>query len=247
MADPLPAALLALIEDYEVSVETIRDRVSTYANATWEAQLDHSDDAIAGWIAGLKPIVTGGQRLTGTLTANYLAAYGALLDFETTAGIIPPDSMTTEALRGVPDEELYRRPQYDYWDSLRRGDPSAVAVAAGALRLEELIWTNLQLARTHAAHQVLTSHLGTVVIGYRRVINGLACSFCSGRHDLFSRHELMPIHPRCRCGVVPVYNDGPDPGEISYGDDGSDRGVSRVVQHGEIGPMLVGEDDHFSS
>jgi hypothetical protein len=248
MADPLPASLLALIEDYEVSVETIRQRVTAYARATWENQYDHADEAIAGWIAALAPIVNGAQQLTGTLTANYLAAFAALVEANTalTADTIPPDAMTTQALRGVDDATLYRRPQIDFWDSIRNGDPSAIAVAIGALHLEEIVWTNLQLARTHAAQRVLTGHLGTVVIGYRRLINGSACSLCRHRHDLFSKHELMPIHARCRCGIVPVYSDGPDPGEISLGPPGGDRGTPRVVQHGEVGPMLVAEGDHFT-
>ena len=247
MADPLPPSLLALIEDYEVSVETIRQRVAAYANATWENQDDHADEAIAAWIAALTPIVTGAQQLTGTLTANYLAAFGALLEIaEAQADTIPPEAMTTQALRGVDDQTLYRRPMIDFWDALRRGDPTAIAVAAGALRLEEIIATNLQLARTHAAQRVLTGHLGTVIIGYRRLVNGFACTLCTEKHTVFSRHELLPIHVRCKCGIVPVYKDGPDPGEISYGPEGSDRGAPRVVQHGEYGPTLIAEGDHFT-
>jgi len=246
MADPLPPDLVALIEDYESSIATIRERVLAYALATWENQRDHADEAIAAWIAALAPIVTGGQQLTGTLTANYLAAYGVLLGITEQPDVIPPDTMSTMALRGVDDQTLYRRPQIDFWDSIRRGDPTAIAVAAGALRLSQIVATNLQLARTHASRRVLTGHLGTVVVGYRRLVSGLACSLCSGTANLFSTHELMPIHPHCRCGVVPVYRDGPDPGLVSFGPDGSDRGEPRVVQHGEIGPMLVAEGDHFA-
>ena len=95
------------------------------------------------------------------------------------------------ALRGVDDQTLYRRPQIDFWDSIRRGDPTAIAVAAGALRLSQIVATNLQLARTHASRRVLTGHLGTVVVGYRRLVSGLACSLCSGTANLFSTHELM--------------------------------------------------------
>jgi hypothetical protein len=248
MADPLPAHLLALIEDYEVSLETIRQRVTAYARYTWENQRDHADEAIASWIAALAPLVNGAQRLTGTLTANYLTAFAALVGVANNIrpDTIPPEAMSTAALRGVDDTTIYRRPMLDFWDAIRAGEPSAIAVAVGALRLEEIVWTNLQLARTHAAQRVLTGHLGTVVVGYRRLINGRACTLCSSRHDLFSRHELLPIHIHCRCGIVPVYKDGPDPGEISFGEPGSDRGTSRVVQHGEVGPMLVAEGDHFT-
>lgn len=248
MADVLPPQLLALIEDYEVSIETIRDRVTAFARYTWENQYDHADEAIAAWIAALVPIVTGAQQITGTLTANYLAAFGALVGAvdDLRPDTIPPDAMSTPALRGVDDATIYRRPMLDYWDSIRNGQPSAIAVAVGALRLEEIVWTNLQLARTHAAQRVLTGHLGTAIIGYRRLVNGFACTLCTSKHVTFSTHELMPIHVRCKCGIVPVYRDGPDPGEISLGEPGSDVGESRVVQHGEVGPMLVAEGDDFT-
>lgn len=247
MADPLPADLVALIENYEATLDTIRDRVTRYALATWEAQTDHGDRAIAAWIAALTPIIEGGQQLTGTLTANYLAAYGTLLDIAAESDPIPPELVTTMALRGVPADELYRRPQYDYWEALRNGDPSAMAVTAGGIRLGELVATNLQLARTHAARHVLTGKLGTVVIGYRRVTSGLACSLCADRSGKFQKSELMSIHPKCKCGLVPIYRDGPDPGELSIEPGGvDDRGKARIVQHGEIGPMLVREGDQFA-
>jgi hypothetical protein len=100
------------------------------------------------------------------------------------------------------------------------------------------------------------------ITGYRRVIHpelsvGGTCGLCVAASDrLYKPQDLMPIHDRCHCLPMPVY-DFDDPGSLlnegdltrlyedaggkSYGGD-LKRTRYKIVQHGELGPTLVPAD-----
>jgi hypothetical protein len=96
------------------------------------------------------------------------------------------------------------------------------------------------------------------VTGYRRVIHpeqsrGGSCGLCIGASDrLYGKHEPRPIHDRCHCTTLPVI-EGADPGSTlnaadlrrlyrEAGGTGRDKLKStryKVVEHGELGPVLT--------
>lgn len=92
-----------------------------------------------------------------------------------------------------------------------RDEIRADAVKAGERRAQTIGATDLQLATTKTAQDVLGSNQS--VVGYRRVLTGAEnCGMCvvvSTR--LYHKRNLLPIHPGCDCVVCPVMA-GEDPG-----------------------------------
>lgn len=146
--------------------------------------------------------------------------------------------LTGAALRnGVAPERVYRRPFQQVWTDLAKPDPEpppgmltvprpapqdekppserpakmAKAVATGERRARTTGLTDLQLATTHTARDVLASN--QKVVGYRRVLTGAEnCGMCVvASTRLYHKRNLLPIHPGCDCVCAPVMA-GEDPG-----------------------------------
>lgn len=211
------------------------------------------------------PMVIGGQQQLWSLTDAYLTTMlsemgGRPRPLRGT----PP--RTGEQLRGVAPEEEYTRPFRTIWAELEE-QPFEVALERGLRRLQDLVATDLQLAKTHAAQDLLDDD--DSVHGYRRVLVGsTSCGLCVvASTQRYHRHELLPIHPGCDCGVAPIVGDQ-DPGQVinegrledvhaaieqRFGV--SDRGgrdpidyrnVLVVHEHGEIGPVLARAGHEFT-
>lgn len=177
---------------------------------------------------------------------------------EPTRPIAVPASRVV-APRGVPTREVYERPFVDTWTALAGGLGFDDALEKGRQRVVSLAGTDVQLARTRAAAYVLDRSDG--VVGYRRVLHGSeSCGLCVvASTQRYRRGDLMPIHPGCDCGVLPIYGDV-DPGQIldpsrlegvhqrleerfGVSDAGARtpidyRDVLVVHEHGELGPVL---------
>lgn len=107
-------------------------------------------------------------------------------------------------------------------------------------------------------HQVVDFNTRRNVLRYRRVTRSeKPCGLCIAASDrIYSKAELLPLHGRCRCGVMPVTH-ASDPGSTLSNDDlpslyKAAGGTSaeqlkkvRVVQHGELGPLLVEKGQNF--
>ncbi len=102
---------------------------------------------------------------------------------------------------------------------------------------DRALGTDLQLAATHTADQVLTR---TGVTTYRRVTRAGACPLCVAASDrVYTVGDLLPIHTNCHCIVVP----GPVlPSSLQRASNTDDpppdgRGL-QIGDNGEIGPVL---------
>lgn len=126
------------------------------------------------------------------------------------------------------------------------------AVASGERRARTLGLTDLQLATTHTAREVLQND--SRVFGYRRVLTGAEnCGLCIvASTALYHTSNLMPIHNRCDC-VVAVVMGSQDPGRLVnnhlVGEDAIPTGVNKhgvpmfsADQTIDIGNLL--EDAH---
>lgn len=85
------------------------------------------------------------------------------------------------------------------------------AAAASERRAQTIALTDLELATTHTARDVLSSEQS--VVGYRRVLTGAEnCGMCVvAATRLYHKRDLMPMHPNCDCVIAPVMA-GEDPG-----------------------------------
>lgn len=173
---------------------------------------------------------------------------------------------TTEALRnGASAREVYRRPFVDLYRSLAEGKPLSEAVAIGANRISSIASTDVQLARRNAGFGVRSRN--SRIVGYARTLTGSEnCALCYvASTQRYTRGDLLPIHPGCDCGEMPIYGTQ-DPGQVidelrleatheaveeRFGV--SDRGARAIDyrmiairEHGELGPMLTVADQSFT-
>lgn len=260
-----PALAAGMTVAYLSSVKLLRDRLASTVTSLFDSGSYRDTDANA-YVELMTPVAAASQQTMGTVTAAYLAHQVQMMTGEAvTAPAIPPEAMTSLALRGVDAAELLRRPYQQVWTALAQGKTLEQAAAIGRRRALDNSLTDLQLARTRAAQMVLRDNHR--VIGYRRVLTGPhSCALCvvASTH-IYKRGDLMPIHPQCDCAIEPLVagqtvSDLPleqvheairrDLG-AQYVSPDARRGIDyRTVlvthEHGEIGPVLGVRGQHFT-
>lgn len=241
----MAASAIRSIEANISASNQIRDRVLAFIVTVWDGLTSWRDADIAAFVARVLPIVLAGQRQMSALTDAYLAQVAQLVLGSGAPVGIPAAEVTGEALRGVPPEEVYARPGVTVWAALALGRPLDVAVRKGRERALTIAATDLQLARTRTAQLILGRDRR--VVGYRRTLSGSEdCPLCElASRNVYRRGDLMPIHPKCDCGVAPVYGNA-DPAAGLAGDERPEDVRVAVHEHGEIGPVLTVAGEHFT-
>lgn len=164
-----------------------------------------------------------------------------------------------EDLRHVDPVEIYSRPAATFRRAIVEDVEPEVAAERAVRRAELLSDMDLQLAGREALQQTLTAveqRLG-VTTGYRRIIHpelseGGVCGLCLAAADrVYQVEDLMAVHERCKCTSLPIV-DGEDPGLVlnrtdiaavykaagSTGQQDLAKIRFKVVEHGELGPVL---------
>lgn len=268
---PVDPATRRVINTYRTRTDRLRNQLARYLTVTWGALDDYRTPNIEAFAAEVVPVVEGSLRQMSAMTDGYLAAVETV---ETGARVLPvgAPTMTTEALRGVPAEQVYQRGGTAVWTALSEGKPFPDALQIGLDRIVNIGTTDLQLAKTHTVRDILRGKRN--VGGYRRVLEGgKSCGMCVvASTQRYHKGDLMPIHGGCDCGVLPIYGD--DPGRVidldtldgihdriaeRFGPDVVDQTRKRgdkipryqdvlvTHEHGEIGPVLAVRGQHFQS
>ena len=234
--------------------------------AAWDGLRSWHTGDVARWAAQSAAVVEAGQVATAATEDAWLAALLSLEAGSTVRPLGVSRAVATGA-RGVPTATVLERAGARVWRSLANGAPLDVAVAQGRARAELSVHTDMQLARTHAAGDVLRRRDG--VVGFRRVLSGSeSCALCVvASTQRYRRGDLLPIHPGCDCGIAPIVGSS-DPGQV-LAPDTLDRLQERVAErfgetdasgrriadfrnlivtheHGELGPVLVRRGDAFT-
>jgi hypothetical protein len=247
-----------LIDAYNLQVASTRRRTEAVVRAFWNRLPDHRSADIERFVQQVVPLVEGAQTQVAGLTDAYLAQTLTALTGDPVAPVGIPTEVARGA-RGVPAAEVYQRPGVTVWNALADGVPYREAVERGLARALDLTSTDLQLAKTHSAQLVMEDN--DDVAGYRRVLTGThSCGLCVvASTQRYHRGNLMPCHPGCDCGVLPIVGDT-DPGQVinesrlegaheriaeRFGVSSSDardpidyRDVLITHEHGELGPIL---------
>lgn len=206
----------------------------------------------------------GLKRQATNLTNAYYRAIATDLGQPFQVSEIPLSQLETQALRnGVSAATVYRRPFVDLYMALDAGKPMVEAIAAGGVRARSLATTELQLARRNAGLSIRNGN--DRIVGYIRTLTGSEnCALCYvASTQRYNRGDLLPIHPGCDCGEMPIYGNS-DPGQVinqqrldatheaigqRFGFATNDREALRDIairEHGELGPVLTIADQHFT-
>lgn len=196
-----------------------------------------------------------GQLQTASLAAQFQRQVLAVFDAP------PPVARVIDPVRhDVDPDEVYQRPAVTV-RYLRTADiTDEEALRQGLQRAERLIEDDLMLASRDGAQAALMD--AETVTGWRRVVRpelsrGGVCGLCIVASDrVYHRENLMPMHARCRCDILPVLGDLDPGGDLNASDLGDlyaaagDNGARalkatrvRYTEHGELGPILTRAED----
>lgn len=185
---------------YDSQVLAVRRQVTAYAARLWGSLATFRDADAERLIATLVPRVEAGQKRIAELTDAYLTRVAQMeLGVTVRSGAVA--TVTTEALRGVAAEEVYRRPFVTTYTSLSKGSSLTAAVASGGARLQSLVTTGMQLSKTHSAASQMRRTQG--IAGFMRVLTGREnCALCViASTQRYRRGDLLPMHPACDCNI----------------------------------------------
>ena len=209
------------------------------------------------FVAQSVPLVQGSQRTLASFTSLYIADQaGEALGRAVQPPPIP--DAATIGLRRVAPGVVYRRPFVTLRMSLRDGADLDTAVEHGANRLHQIAEGDLQQTHAAAARAAMQS-LSDRPTGWRRVLAGTEnCALCVvASTQLYNVDELNPLHHNCNCRVEPIFESHPAVSaeraaqvkaaveELSGGRTTRAKDLrGLVIEHGELGPLLVRPRDH---
>lgn len=247
----MPAATLTqLVDAHAAGRDLIDKQVTALVLAAFEG-FDgwYTERLVTEVSAEAYAAVLSGQRATAALTDAFLArASSAIAVTAVTGAGVALDF----PLRGVDGAEVYTRvaANYRWLRSTDKGDEVARGMAMD--RAMRMVSADLTQAFTAQSQRFMTRHR---VDGYRRIVHPElartgSCGLCFVAADReYHRSDLLPVHNRCRCGVLPII-DGIDPGQdldigAAYDEAGSTSGRDlkkvriKVEDHSELGPQLT--------
>lgn len=254
---------------YEAQSELLFASVLARLASLWKGLGTWHRQDVASFQKTALPLVAAGQRQMAALTSAYLEQHYQQVFGEPSPRVsLDMSQLTGAPLRnGTSPADEYERPFVQLWTDLSHGEPLDVATESGATRLQQLAETDIQLARTHTAQAVMQQQ-PRVKYYVRRIESDHPCALCLiASTQRYRKSKLMPIHPACHCITEMVEADY-DPGQVineallnqihdavEKATGQSSRGGRAidyrkvVVQHdhGEIGPVLGFNGQHFTS
>lgn len=245
-------------EAYTRAVADVRRRLVDYSAAAYSA-VGVDDAGLAALVDRVVPVVESAQIRVANLTAVHLARE---------AGVEPlavDEGMVTRG-RGVDATTVYERPIVAARSALAEHKPFVDAKATGQRRLEQLVTTDLQMAKVRQADQSLRAAGRTF---YRRVPKGEStCALCLiAATQRYKVGNLLPIHPGCDCGVEEIpagmnLDDLLDTEALLESTHAKVEAFTAVVdrggravdyrkllithEHGEIGPLIAWDGQNFT-
>lgn len=257
------ATIESLVTAQGMAQRAIEDRAATFAVQRMGTVDDWGDHAAIGLAArdtgrlvqSLSRQSAGTTdayltRLLAEMTGRPLQAAGAL-------------RLVQPVRRGVAGwDTAYGRVADTVRFKLSQGVPVDEAVRIGLERADVMARMDVTLARRDQSSATVQSNPRTTA--FRRVIHPElsetgTCGLCIAAADRrYNRGDLMPLHDRCKCEVVPITAEG-DPGGTLNNADLADVYTSaesnyakdllkvryQVRDHGELGPVLVDARHHW--
>ena len=260
MSEPtgtIDPAVEALVVNETLAQERISDNLISSIMLLWAGfSAFYAGDAVSAFGARVAQLVTAAQRSAARITEAHLRQQMRQMDYRLPS--TPIVDLPRDLRRGAETADVYQRPIREIRYLVSTDIPLAEAVQEATDRLETLARTDLQIARTAASQQVLYA-ADERVTGYRRIIHperseSGTCGLCVAAADrVYSKRELLPLHDRCVCTVIPVIGQQ-DPGSqlneadlaaiyAAAGGSTSSAALKRVrfeiTENGELGPVIM--------
>jgi len=232
----------------------VAELVRRWSDFTTPEQVRRLVDALAR-------IVEPAQSRTASTTDAYLARVIGEMRGRATA----PVGVRVDPARlrgGTSHRDVLARVPAEYRRHIADGLDEDTARDRAVRRARLIVDDDLSLAAREASRQVYRRTPG--VTGYRRVLHpelsaGGSCGLCVAASDrVYHKSDLMPLHTHCKCTTMPIIGAN-DPGrslnrseldELYRRAGGTSmeklkRARYTVHEHGELGPVLREEGDHF--
>lgn len=252
-------ALMVWVEQYAAASERLDAETIAAIQALYSGRDFYSQREAAELAAEAASTSNEAALIMAGLAAQYLTTVSSLVGDRT----LPAPAILLPALRNGADMgRVYERPLKLFRRQVAKGLDPAEAFRQAMQLAAILTETNNSLAAREAFRQVLGSVGDAIgVTGYRRIVHPElsrtgSCGLCIVASDqVYTRFDLMPMHGRCKCTVLPVIGASGgvgDPGNslnnLSLGDFYQAAGSTSaddlkkvrvdVFEHGEYGPTL---------
>ncbi len=257
---------LDLVDGYHKVTATYLDTAAQVARASFLNLGSWRENDIERYIDQVIPTLNNAKRNMATYTTTFYGQIAQLSGEKFVTPDILNNELTTSALRnGVSENAVWSRPFKSMWTSLSKGEDMTTALEEGARRAVDLARTEVQLAKRKAG--LVARNANDRIVGYLRTLSGAeSCALCYvASTQRYRKGDLLPIHPSCDCGEIPIYGQD-DPGQIideirlnathqaveeRFGV--SDRGgraidyrALKVQDNGELGPVLTVRGEKFT-
>jgi hypothetical protein len=255
-----------LTEGYNQVSSLLLDDAGRLASNSFTGLGSWRDGDIDRFVDTLAPALMGVKAQSAQVSIAYAKKVAALAGKKYVAPTVAALDLSTKALRnGANTLDVYSRPFVQMRMALAKGESFTDALNTGAMNSRQLARTEIQLSRREAS--LYSRNANDNVVGYLRTLTGSeSCALCyTASTQRYNKGELMPIHPGCDCGEMPIYGDT-DTGQVidqqlldkSHEAIGDRFGFSDVTgktdldyrkimvrDHGEIGPMLTVKGHKF--
>lgn len=250
-----------------VSVALI-DEAEAIARGSFTNLGSWRDEDIPKFVNLVSPSLTGLKRKASSASIAYMGQIAAINGKKFVAPSLDDIDISTAELRGgVNVDDVYRRPFVQMRMALAKNPTDvAAAIRTGSVAAGSLARTEVQLARRKAS-LVARKNNGNIV-GYIRTLTGLeSCALCYvASTQRYRKGDLLPIHPGCDCGEMPIYG-SQDPGQvidefrlgksheaikdrfgfaIAQARGEIDYRKVMIEDHGELGPLLTVKGHKFT-
>jgi len=204
----------AIVRAYQTQYLELRSRAATSVSALWGTYGGFDDLNIVSFAPAAAEAVQAAQAATVNLIDGYfdaLAREAGFPDLANAPRLDPTRHIGASVRNGADPLDVYSRPAITGRSAMARGDSWEEAMGKAERRAVTTAETDVALANRSAAQEAMQNR---GVRFYRRTLTGRSCVFCAtASTQRYKTGELMPLHPRCDCGVAPIFGDK-DPGQV---------------------------------
>ena len=250
---------------YQALSSNYVDDAGAIAGNTFRNLGNWRDEDIATFVEQLSVPLEGIKRNAASSAIAYHEQVARVTKNAFKAPSLADLDLSMSALRnGANVNQVYGRPFVQMRMALAKGASFTDALDTGSLTATSFARTEVQLSRRQAS--LFARRANDNIVGYVRTLTGREnCALCYvASTQRYRKGDLLPIHPACDCGEMPIYGDT-DTGQIidqqlldqsheavgqRFGIDvgGREPDYRKIMirDHGELGPMLTVKGQKFT-